>query len=138
MDRQSSPLSGALERTGESSAQGTNSPACAQYVGPTVRPFDPDALSQPDVMELTQLRIRNLVAHYFDARTCASGRHTWLDPVSRARCCNGWHQELRVAPAQRPTPAEYDTGGATLVSSMLDEGVMVWRVWVRDEQAGAQ
>jgi hypothetical protein len=29
--------------------------------------------------------------------TCRSGRHTWIDPVSRERCCNPeWRRETRV------------------------------------------
>lgn len=26
---------------------------------------------------------------------CASGKHVWREPVSRARCCNGFRQEVR-------------------------------------------
>jgi hypothetical protein len=51
-----------------------------------------------------------------DSMLCHSGRHAWLDPEDRARCCNGWERVLvvgdtrhcdRVAPEPLPGGIRY-------------------------------
>lgn len=50
--------------------------------------------------------------------TCKSGHHAWLDPVSAERCCNEWHQELRIP---SPNPEDDPQGRVH-----TDVGTFVW------------
>ncbi len=61
--------------------------------------------------------------------TCKSGRHTWLDEADAAKCCNGWHRELRVA---QTTLSEALPADAQHVRH--ESGADVGYVWVRDEE----
>jgi hypothetical protein len=39
------------------------------------------------------------VSHMYLGRQrlkCQSGKHEWTNPEDAAKCCNGWHRELRV------------------------------------------
>lgn len=59
--------------------------------------------------------------------TCKTGRHTWTNEENAAKCCNGWHRELRVATL---------TLGETLPPDAdhvrQEAGAAVGYVWVRD------
>jgi hypothetical protein len=55
------------------------------------------------------------------ATLCGRGRHAWLSEEDAAKCCNGWHRELRVG----------DTRGCDRVA--VHDGVLYGYVWVRDE-----
>lgn len=63
--------------------------------------------------------------------TCTSGRHAWSDEASAERCCNGWHQELRL---DGPEPDD-DQEGRVYVSHFSTRPQAAF-VWVRD--AGPQ
>jgi hypothetical protein len=54
---------------------------------------------------------------------CASGQHTWLDPVDRRRCCNGF---VRLG---RPENAPMLVGEVSGGEVLTDEGFL--EVWVR-------
>jgi len=56
---------------------------------------------------------------------CKSGKHEWLDEVSAQRCCNGWHQELRVGKCE----PEDDSLGRSYI-----EGEDMVYVWVKDKE----
>jgi hypothetical protein len=58
---------------------------------------------------------------------CTSGRHTWNDLISAARCCNGWHRELRL---DGPEPADNQEGWSHV--SDLPEAPKATFVWVKD------
>lgn len=61
--------------------------------------------------------------------TCTTGRHTWTDAASSDRCCNGWHQELRL---DGPEPGD-DPDGVVFVRNLPDAPRAAF-VWVCDEQ----
>lgn len=57
---------------------------------------------------------------------CKSGRHSWIDPKSRAMCCNGYHRETRYAS---------ELHGAELDGLVKVDGEPLYSVWVKDEPA---
>jgi hypothetical protein len=61
--------------------------------------------------------------------TCKSGRHTWTDEASAARCCNGWHQELKL---DGPEPGD-EPEGRVYVSHFPTRPRAAY-VWVKDEE----
>lgn len=53
---------------------------------------------------------------------CQSGRHPWLDPEDRRRCCNGY---VRVMSTDR---ADLEAAGAEHITLR-----QLWRGWQREE-----
>lgn len=52
---------------------------------------------------------------------CKSGLHSWREMESAARCCNGWHRELRLG---GPLPTDDPVGQVQTENHAM--------VWVRD------
>lgn len=65
--------------------------------------------------------------------TCKSGLHSWIDKDSASKCCNGWHQEIRIAQLSLG-----ETLPADARSIIYEPGVMVGRVWVEDSPDATQ
>ena len=61
--------------------------------------------------------------------TCKTERHTWSDETSADRCCNGWHQELRL---NGPEPGD-DLEGIVSVRNLPDTPRAAF-VWVKDSE----
>lgn len=57
---------------------------------------------------------------------CRSGRHYWMNPVSRELCCNGYRRVLRT---DGPEPGDLRAGMDTVAGTAC-----VW-VWVRQDAA---
>lgn len=58
---------------------------------------------------------------------CASGRHLWIDPENRRRCCNGY---VRVSDSSR---AGLETVGAEhIVLSQVIDGLPFYRGWLKE------
>ena len=58
---------------------------------------------------------------------CRSGQHEWTRPEDAAKCCNGYHRELRIWPDMPSRQEQLD--GATGIPGLE---VQAWNVWVKD------